>query len=44
MDRLRKNVIKIFKEVGFKKEIQIVNFLDVTFNPASGTYRPCKKS
>ena len=48
MDRVRKNVIKIFKEVGFKIEIQthlkIVNFLDVTFNLASGTYRPYKKA
>ena len=48
MDRARKNVIKIFKEVGFKTEIQthlkIVNFLDVTFNLASGTYRPYKKA
>ena len=48
MDRVRKNVIKIFKEVGFKIEIQthlkIVNFLDVTFNLANGTYRPYKKA
>ena len=48
MDRVRKNVIKIFKEVCFKIEIQtrlkIVNFLDVTFNLANGTYRPYKKA
>ena len=48
MDRVRKNVIKIFKEVGFKIEIQthlkIVNFLDVTFILANGTYRPYKKA
>ena len=48
MDRVRKNVIKIFKEVSFKIEIQthlkIVNFLDVTFNLANGTYRPYKKA
>ena len=48
MDPARKNVIKIFKEVGFKIEIQthlkIVNFLDVTFNLANGTYRPYKKA
>ena len=48
MDRVRKNVIKIFKEVGFKIEIQthlkIVNFLDVTFNLPNGTYRPYKKA
>ena len=48
MDRVRKNVTKIFKEVGFKIEVQtclkIVNFLDVTFNLANGTYRPYKKA
>ena len=48
MDRVRKNVIKIFKQVGFKIEIQthlkIVNFLDVTFNLANGIYRPYKKA
>ena len=41
MDRVRKTVIKIFKKVGFKIEIQsrlkIVNFLDVIFNLANGT-------
>ena len=44
MDRVRKNVIKFFKEVGFKIEIQIhlkiVNFLTFSFNLANGTYRP----
>ena len=48
MDCVRKNVKKIFKQVGFKIEIQthlkIVNFLDVTFNLANGTYRPYKKA
>ena len=48
MDPARKNVIKIFKEVGFKIEIQthlkIVNFLYVTFNLANGTYIPNKKA
>ena len=48
MDRVRMNVIKIFKEVGFKIEIQrqlkIVNILDVTFNLGNGTYRPYKKA
>ena len=47
MDLVRMNVIKIFKEVGFKIEIQthlkIVNFLDVAFNLANCTY-PCKKA
>ena len=41
MDRIRKNVIKIFKEVGFKIEIRtnlkIVDFLDVAFNLTNGT-------
>ena len=41
-------LLKIFKEIGFKIEIQthlqIVNFLDVTFNLATGTYRPYKKA
>ena len=47
MDLVRMNVIKIFKEVGFKIEIQthlkIVNFLDVAFNLANCTY-PYKKA
>ena len=46
MDRMRKN-IKIFKDVGFKIEIQtnlkIVDLLDVTFNLENGTYCPYKK-
>ena len=48
MDFVRKNVIKIFKEVDFKIEIQthlkIVNFLDVNSSLANGTYRPYKKA
>ena len=48
MDRLRKNRIKILKDVDFKIEIQthlkIVKFLDVTFNLANGTYRPYEKA
>ena len=47
MDHARKNVIKIFEEVGFKIEIQthleIVSFLDMTFNLSNGAYRPYKK-
>ena len=47
MDRMKKNIIKIFKDVTFKIEIQtnlkIVDFLDVTFNLENGTYRPYKK-
>ena len=46
-DRIRKNVIKLFKEIGFKIEIEtylkIVNFLDVTFNLINSTYRPYRK-
>ena len=42
MDRIRKNVMKTFKEIGFKIEIRtnlkIVNFLNVTFNLTNGTY------
>ena len=47
MDQIKKNVIKIFKKVGFKIEIRthlkIVNFFDVTFNLTNGTYQPYKK-
>ena len=47
MDQILKNVIKIFREVGFEIEIRtnlkIVNFLDVTFNLTNGSYRPYKK-
>ena len=46
-DKMRKNVIKLFKESGFKIEIEanlkIVNFLNVTFNLANNTNRPCRK-
>ena len=49
MDRVRMNVIKTFKEGGFKIEIlqthlKIVNFLDLTFNLANRRYRPYKKA
>ena len=47
MDRIRKNVIKIFKEVGFETEIKtnlkIADFLKVTFNLTNDTYRPYQK-
>ena len=47
MDRIRKNVIKLFKQTAFKIEIEtnlkIVNFLDVTFNLVNSTYRPYRK-
>ena len=46
-DRIRKSVIKLFKEIGFKVEMEtnlkIVNFLDITFNQASTKYRPYRK-
>ena len=39
-DRIRKEVIKIFKEIGFKIEIKtnlkVVDFLDITFNISNG--------
>ena len=44
MDRIRKNLIKLFKLIGFKIEIttnlKTVKSLDVTFNLANSTYRP----
>ena len=47
VDQIRKKVIKIFKDVGFKIEIKtnlkIVDFLDVTMNLSNGTYSPYKK-
>ena len=47
-DRIRKNVIKLFKEISFKTEIEtnlkIVNFLDVTLNLANSTNKPHRKS
>ena len=46
-DKARKDIIKIFKEIGFNIEIETnmkeVDFLDVTFNLTNGTYRPYKK-
>ena len=46
IDKIRKN-IKVFKSIGFQIEIETnldqVNFLDITFNLRSGTYRPYKK-
>ena len=47
IDKTRKNIIKVFKTVGFQIEIETnlheVNFLDMTFNLRSGTYHPYKK-
>ena len=47
IDRMHKNIIKIFKGIGFaidvKTNLKIVDFLDITFNLNNGTYRPYKK-
>ena len=46
-DRIRKEVIKIFKEISFKIEIKtnlkVVDFLDIIFNLSNGTYKPYRK-
>ena len=46
-DRIRKNAIKLFKDIGFKTEIEanlkLVNFLGATFNLANSTYEPYRK-
>ena len=46
-DRIRKDIIRIFKQIGFKIEIKTnlkeVDFLDVTFDLRKETYRPYKK-
>ena len=46
-DKTRKNIIEIFKNIVFKIDIvtnlKELNFLDVTFNLANGTFRPYKK-
>ena len=48
INQLRKKVIKIFKKIGFKIDIEtylkIVNFLDMTFNWINGSYKPSKKT
>ena len=47
MDQMRKNIIKIFKNIRFaidiETDLKIVDFLDTTFNLNNGTYRPYKK-
>ena len=47
IDKIRKIIIKIFKDVGSQLEIKTnlkqVEFLDVTFNLITGLYTPCKK-
>ena len=43
-DRIRKKVIKIFKETDFKVEIKTnVDFLDITLNLFNGAYKPYRK-
>ena len=46
-ERMRKSVITLFKEIGFKFQIEtnlkIVIFLDVTFNLENSTYRSFRK-
>ena len=46
-DRIRKDIIRIFKQIGFKIEIKTnlkeADFLDVTFDLRKETYRPYKK-
>ena len=47
MNKKRKTIIKIFKDIGFSINIQTnlkeADFLDVTLNLQNGTYRPYKK-
>ena len=47
IDRMRKNIIKTFKEIGFAIDVEanlkIVDFLNTTFSLNNGTYRLYKK-
>ena len=47
IDRVRKNTIQTFKDVGFlidiKTNLKIVDFLDITFNLNNGMFKPYKK-
>ena len=47
INRMRKSIIKIFKDIGFAIDVEtnlkLVDFLDITFNLNNGTYRPYKK-
>ena len=47
IDQLHKKFIKIFKEIGFKLDLEtnlkIVGFLDMTFNLVNGSYKLYKK-
>ena len=47
-DKIRKDLIQIFTEkfglkITIKANLKIVDFLDVTFNLTTGTYKPCSK-
>ena len=46
-DKVRKNIIRVFKDIGFSLEVKTnlkeVDFLDVSLNLRNGTYRPYKK-
>ena len=48
IDRTRKNIIKIFKDVGFSIDIEnnsnVVDLLDITFNLNNGINKPYKKT
>ena len=47
MDKIRKEIIQIFKAIGFQIDIninlKIIDFLDVTFNLSENSYKPYKK-
>ena len=47
MDKKKKIIIKVFKEIGSDIDIQTnfeeVDFLEVTLNLQNGTYRPYRK-
>ena len=46
IDLMRKNIIKIFKDIGFaidmETNLKIADFLDIMFNLNNGRYRPYK--
>ena len=48
IDQLRKNITKIFKEIGFKIDteanLKTADFLGMTFNLINGPYKPYKKT
>ena len=48
MEKIKKRLQKVFKNSGLdviiECNMEIVNYLDVTFNFNDGTYRPCHKT